>query len=230
MTLALAEQGIAGHVPIVSPTELSELFRSGCEDAGASSYLVVDMMPAAERLSPRIVTSNFTYDAIQSVGLEAVFLLAESAIGSSPGEMPRGWHPAALGALLDCPPLAGLAALGSEELFVLRLRTAAHRCVAVCAGRQSGTVDARALMRLQMRACYALSCMDAALAAHDNPLSERERECLGWVAQGKTTDDVALILEVSSNTVNSYIAHAIHKLGASNRAMAIATAIRRGII
>ena len=61
-------------------------------------------------------------------------------------------------------------------------------------------------------------------------LSERERECLQWVSEGKTTDEVALILGVSSNTVNSYVAHAIQKFGASNRAMAIATAIRSGII
>jgi len=51
-----------------------------------------------------------------------------------------------------------------------------------------------------------------------------------WVSEGKTTDEVALILGVSSNTVNSYIAHAIQKFGANNRAMAIATAIRSGII
>ncbi|RUY85729.1 LuxR family transcriptional regulator, partial [Mesorhizobium sp. M7A.F.Ca.CA.001.12.2.1] len=41
---------------------------------------------------------------------------------------------------------------------------------------------------------------------------------------------VAVILGVSSNTVNSYITHAIQKFAASNRAMAIATAIRSGII
>ncbi|TIX10880.1 MAG: helix-turn-helix transcriptional regulator, partial [Mesorhizobium sp.] len=55
-------------------------------------------------------------------------------------------------------------------------------------------------------------------------------ECLFWVSEGKTTDEVALILGVSSNTVNSYITHAIQKFAASNRAMAIATAIRSGII
>ena len=67
-------------------------------------------------------------------------------------------------------------------------------------------------------------------AAAQDPLSDRERECLIWVSEGKTTDEVALILGVSGNTVNSYITHAIQKLSASNRAMAIATAIRSGII
>jgi DNA-binding CsgD family transcriptional regulator len=229
MNLALAGQEIAAHAPIVSHGGLAELFRAGCAEAGAASYLVADMVPAADRLSPRIVASNFTYDAIQAIGLDALLLLAESAVGTGLGEAPRGWHPTALAVLLECPRLSALAALGREEVFVLRLRTAGRRCIAICAGRHGGAVDAGALARLQMRACYALSCMDAPAAA-DDPLSERERECLAWVSQGKTTDEVALILEVSSNTVNSYVAHAIHKLGATNRAMAIATAIRRGII
>ncbi len=67
-------------------------------------------------------------------------------------------------------------------------------------------------------------------AVTQDPLSDRERECLIWVSEGKTTDEVALILGVSANTVNSYVTHAIQKLSASNRAMAIATAIRSGII
>ena len=83
-----------------------------------------------------------------------------------------------------------------------------------------------------MACCYALNQFFTATGrrASRDPLSERERECLAWVSQGKTTDEVAVILGVSSNTVNSYVAHAIQKFGASNRAMAIATAIRSGII
>ena len=83
-----------------------------------------------------------------------------------------------------------------------------------------------------MQCCYALSQIPGLLAAAalQDPLSDRERECLFWVSEGKTTDEVAMILGVSANTVNSYITHAIQKLAASNRAMAIATAIRSGII
>ena len=64
------------------------------------------------------------------------------------------------------------------------------------------------------------------IEAAADALSERERECLFWVSEGKTTGEVAVILGVTSNTVNSYLANAIQKFGASNRAMAIATAIR----
>lgn len=87
-------------------------------------------------------------------------------------------------------------------------------------------------MRAQLQCCYALSQVPALLAAASmqDPLSDRERECLFWVSEGKTTDEVAVILGVSANTVNSYITQAIRKFSASNRAMAVATAIRSGII
>lgn len=82
-----------------------------------------------------------------------------------------------------------------------------------------------------MISCYALSQIAPDLVVEPgDPLSERERECLRWVSEGKTTDEVAMILGVSSNTVNSYVTHAIQKLSASNRAMAMATAIRNGLI
>jgi DNA-binding CsgD family transcriptional regulator len=110
--------------------------------------------------------------------------------------------------------------VGSQRLFIL------------FSSEQPGQIDLAALARTQMECCYALS-RAAHLVTGDtaqDPLSDRERECLFWVSEGKTTDEVAVILGVSSNTVNSYITHAIQKFSASNRAMAIATAIRSGII
>ena len=59
---------------------------------------------------------------------------------------------------------------------------------------------------------------------------ERHFRTRGGLHVTDITDEVAVILGVSSNTVNSYITHAIQKFAASNRAMAIATAIRSGII
>lgn len=61
-------------------------------------------------------------------------------------------------------------------------------------------------------------------------LSRRERECLEWTAAGKTTWEIAGILEISQNTVDGYIASAGRKLGAVNRTQAVAEALRRGLI
>lgn len=61
-------------------------------------------------------------------------------------------------------------------------------------------------------------------------LSRRERECLQWTAAGKTTWEIAGILEISQNTVDGYISTAGRKLGAVNRTQAVAEALRRGLI
>ena len=61
-------------------------------------------------------------------------------------------------------------------------------------------------------------------------LSPRERECLQWTAGGKTTWEIAAILEISQNTIDGYIASAARKLGAVNRTQAVAEALRRRLI
>jgi DNA-binding CsgD family transcriptional regulator len=122
--------------------------------------------------------------------------------------------------------------LGHAEIYSLRLNVGRQRLFVLFSSPEPGRIEREALMRGQMKCCYALSQVPQLLAASiaQDPLSDRERECLFWVSEGKTSDEVALILGVSANTVNGYITHAIQKFSASNRAMAIATAIRSGII
>jgi LuxR family transcriptional regulator, quorum-sensing system regulator SdiA len=55
-------------------------------------------------------------------------------------------------------------------------------------------------------------------------ISQRETECLRWAARGKTAADIARILGRSTATVSLHLNNAQHKLGASNRAQAIARA------
>lgn len=62
------------------------------------------------------------------------------------------------------------------------------------------------------------------------PLSERELECLLWSAEGKTTEETALILDISTPTVAFHLKNAIQKLNVSNKNQAIAKAALLGII
>ena len=59
-------------------------------------------------------------------------------------------------------------------------------------------------------------------------LSPRERECLLWSALGKTTKEIASILDLADSTVNEYIAGAMKKLGATTRAQAVAIVVDAG--
>lgn len=61
-------------------------------------------------------------------------------------------------------------------------------------------------------------------------LTRRERECLLWVAEGKTIADTGDILGISDKTVDKHLATARAKLDALSTAQAIAQAIRLGLL
>lgn len=62
------------------------------------------------------------------------------------------------------------------------------------------------------------------------PLSNRELECLFWAAEGKTSAEIAIILNFAECTANFHLKSAIGKLGASNRTHAIIIACMAGLI
>jgi DNA-binding CsgD family transcriptional regulator len=61
-------------------------------------------------------------------------------------------------------------------------------------------------------------------------LTEREREILGMVAMGRGTSWIAAELGVSASTVETHVRNFLEKLGARNRAHAIALGLQTGEI
>lgn len=206
-----------------------------CGQIGADHYMLVAVTNDTDRSDLRIVASNWVYDAVQLVGPQLLAALVKSEHTVPPGRRPRAitTHEApSLPGLLSGEDARLLDVLGHGELFPLRVHVGRQKLYVLFSSEVPGQLAAEDLMRAQMRCCYALSQVPDLIAetAQQDPLSDRERECLYWVSEGKTTEDVALILGVSANTVNGYVTHAMQKFGAPNRAMAVATAIRSGII
>jgi DNA-binding NarL/FixJ family response regulator len=61
-------------------------------------------------------------------------------------------------------------------------------------------------------------------------LSRRESEILQKVAYGATTKEVARDLAISPHTVKTHLERIFEKLGANDRAQAVAIALRRGLV
>lgn len=61
-------------------------------------------------------------------------------------------------------------------------------------------------------------------------LSPRERECLLWIAEGKTAWECSVILGLSLHTVRCYLESARHKLRASSNTHAVAKAVKAGLL
>ncbi len=75
--------------------------------------------------------------------------------------------------------------------------------------------------------------VDAYLAGKDvppDPLTSREREVLQLVSEGRTTKEVASVLDLTVKTAESYRARVMEKLDIHDTAGLVRYAIRRGLI
>lgn len=61
-------------------------------------------------------------------------------------------------------------------------------------------------------------------------LTTREKDCLQWSAMGKTSWEIAKILNISERTANFHFGNAMRKLGVTSRNQAVARAISQRLI
>jgi DNA-binding CsgD family transcriptional regulator len=65
----------------------------------------------------------------------------------------------------------------------------------------------------------------------DRPhLTPRELECLRWIARGKDTSEIAVILDISPHTARYYLKSARYKLDSVTSAQAVIKAIKLGLL
>lgn len=67
-------------------------------------------------------------------------------------------------------------------------------------------------------------------AGHLDSLSDRERDVLRLIAQGKTSNEIAQLLVISSHTVQTHRDHIMEKLNLHRKAELIRYAIRTGLV
>ncbi|PLS17268.1 DNA-binding response regulator [Bacillus sp. M6-12] len=77
------------------------------------------------------------------------------------------------------------------------------------------------------RRIYAPELMDD-VYSEENPLTEREKEVLELVANGKNTKEIAAELNIKTGTVRNYISTILEKLEVKNRIEAISQSREKG--
>jgi two-component system nitrate/nitrite response regulator NarL len=76
-----------------------------------------------------------------------------------------------------------------------------------------------------------LDDQDALRAKESGPaLSAREQEVLSMAADGESVAQIGVHVNLSPSTIKSHFEHAYEKLGVSDRAAAVAEAMRRGVV
>jgi DNA-binding CsgD family transcriptional regulator len=94
-------------------------------------------------------------------------------------------------------------------------------------------ITERALPYVQLLACHlhqAVRHLNGLLQDGRPNLTERERECLSWAADGKTSNEIAQLLGVREPTVNFHMANAMRKLDVVSRQHGIGKAALQRLI
>ncbi|MEK6742192.1 MAG: response regulator transcription factor [Nitrospirota bacterium] len=77
---------------------------------------------------------------------------------------------------------------------------------------------------------HLLSAQNDTVAGLDVSLTPRECEIMIWVKDGKSTSEIASILNISQDTVKFHMKNVFQKLGATSRSQAIAIAIENKLV
>src|SRR2546430_11886630 len=126
--------------------------------------------------------------------------------------MIRGLQAGAPGYLLkDC----------SSETLLSAIRTAA---------RGEMIVQSETLTRLLTYAARGVSPSKTGTTHEEFDLTEREREILTAVAQGKRGKEIAAQLHIADRTVRAHLTNIYAKLGLDSRTSAVAMALERGLL
>lgn len=77
---------------------------------------------------------------------------------------------------------------------------------------------------------YAMSNINLEKIRENICLTQREIEVLKWTADGKTSEEISIILSLSVNTVNFHIKNAVAKLKTKNKTSAVVLAAMLGML
>jgi DNA-binding CsgD family transcriptional regulator len=192
---------------------------------GASHFLLARYDLIQEQGLDFIVTSNWPFDLVRRLGAELASAYARST------------------ELEKCLSLLTPSfSLLPDEVMPPDDISRQYCSLTFCVGRtrfslmllfQEGIILSQERLReVGLFSAYGASFAEArdAKAERDFELTERELECLFWIAEGKTSDEIAVILGISRNTINNYITSVMRKTATKTRSEAIAYAVRNNLV
>lgn len=192
-----------------------------CKFINSSAYLLV----RDDGSDDFVITSNWPYDLAKTIGHTLVSERSD-VMDSLPAKSP--FEPS----FLDASGRFRIPKQFAKQICVLPI-TCGERKFIILFLFEPGTSIAQERLRDAALACsYHIAEFIISKSAENSQteLTDREMECLSWIAKGKTSDEIALIIGISRNTVNNYITSIMNKTATKSRAEAVAEAVRGQLI
>ncbi|MBP1853103.1 transcriptional regulator VisN [Rhizobium halophytocola] len=195
------------------------------EYVGASLYLLVRYDLIQEQGLDFAVSSNWPFDMVRRIGQD----LALAHVKSSEFERCLAFLQPRFALL---PDEADLPEHLSRQYCSLTLNVGRTRLALLLLFPDDVVLSPERLRETGLLAgyCVSQSVSTRQRADREFELTERELECLYWIAEGKTSDEIAMILGISRNTINNYITSVMRKTATKTRSEAIAYAVRNNLV
>lgn len=98
------------------------------------------------------------------------------------------------------------------------------------AGYLPKSIDGRRLILAINRVARGCSFLTDAFTQNTGILSDKELTILQYASEGKTRDEIAIILGISSETVKTHLRSVMHKLDTTNTTASVARAYSLGLL
>ena len=180
-------------------------------------------------------------------------ILGEGADGLEVIELAQRFHPDVILLDLSMPTLNGIGAVRelkrvspSTKVIILTMHTEEHYLLEAlragvkgCISKTQAPEHLLQAIREVCRGGVYLSPSVSRVVVHGylantetpyDPLTDRERQVLQLIAEGKTTKEIAVILGVSVKTAESHRSSLMGKLDIHSTAEVVRYAIRRGLV
>ncbi|WP_245582430.1 transcriptional regulator VisN [Neorhizobium lilium] len=208
-----------------SSNNVQAMMRLLAEYVGASHFLLARYDLIQEQGLDFIVTSNWPFDLVRRLTSE----LASAYARSTELEKCLSLLTPSFSILPDdiAPPDEI-----SRQYCSLTFCVGRTRFSLMLLFREGIILSQERLREVGLFSAYGASFAEGrdAKAERDFELTERELECLFWIAEGKTSDEIAVILGISRNTINNYITSVMRKTATKTRSEAIAYAVRNNLV
>lgn len=222
---------------LTSDAELAGFLSDVSKTFGFAGYMIIDLPSESdESLAARVILTSMPMGFIESY--DALRLLKTSPIFSKLRRttVPLKWTIDAFTQTWP-PQEAELArALFESHKFTMGIAFPVHgadgsRGVVIFNGDRPALSSAE-MSELGMLTVLAYDFYRTRRGPAIEPgvLTARELEVLHWVANGKTSTEVASILSLSDHTVNTYLNAAMRKMDCVNRTQLVAKALRLHLI
>nr|WP_316652310.1 helix-turn-helix domain-containing protein [uncultured Gellertiella sp.] len=210
---------------LTAPGQLSVALHALADYAGAANYLLIRCDVIQEQGLDFVVTSDWPFDLVRTIsGLVANDYARSTELEKCMSLL----HPT----YAVFPEHVDLPADLSREYCTLNFNVGRTRLALMLLYADGIILSADRLRDVGLMTGYLRSFAETSTQRGDRDcdLTEREIECLYWIAEGKTSDEIAVILGISRNTINNYITSVMRKTATKTRSEAIAYAVRNNLV